>query len=371
MEPISGPFLTVHAGNTAEPYNLRRVWSRQKPPYNRALPFEFSYCHGPTRTIFQSSWGESYDTKGFNGSFNPAAEPEAARYMATAYSKAYEDVVAKLKDQQGWGEALAQYKATRATLVTTMETAAASALAVKRGNFKAALHLLGFTRPTRRMSEAKKRAGDWLAWTYAISPTIADAQAAVKTLVLTDFGWRRLRGSATNHLSDAVSSYESTGGGFNKWYSGGRVYRNLHFSYRVQVDCRISNPNTFLATTSGFATATLPLDLVPFSFVADWFGNFGAVVGSLSAFAGVTVENSFHTYMVRGVKHTHSYSGAVSTQPGAEAFWRNDNTWNAVGVECKRELGLPSPSFVIYPFEGLSMRRALNAIALIVQVFGK
>jgi hypothetical protein len=291
------------------------------------------------------------------------------RHIDTAYSKAYEELVAALKDQQGWGEALAQFRESRKTIVTGLESIAASALAVKKGKFLKAVQILGFTKPTKGMSNARKHSGDWLAWTYAVSPTIKDVQSAVKTLVKTDFGSRRLIGKSGSSIQTASYVSERTASGDSSWWTSAKESLDVFVAVRHGLTARIENPNMFLATTSGFATPTLPWDLVPFSFVGDWFGNLGVVLGSLSAFAGVSIEGPYSTTFARGVKLRYTVDGAAYTGVPS-ASWQTTSNTKFEGVSCSRTLGVPQPSFVIYPFEGLSWQRGLNAIALIVSVFG-
>lgn len=306
----------------------------------------------------------------YNGGFSPSTEPGVRRHIDTAYSKAYEELVSKLKDQQGWGEALAQFRESRKTIVTGLESIAASALSLKKGKFLKAVQTLGFTKPTKGMSSARKHSGDLLAWTYAVSPTISDVQSAVKTLVETDFGSRRLIGKSRSTLRTASYVSSRTASGDSSWWTSAKESLDVQVFVRHGLTARITNPNMFLASTSGFATATLPWDLVPLSFIGDWFGNFGTVLGSLSAFAGVSIEGPYSTTFARGVKLRNTVDGAAYTGVPS-ASWQTTSSVKFEGVSCGRSLGVPQPSFVIYPFEGLSWRRGLNAIALIVSIFGK
>lgn len=370
MNPITGPYTYLHQGTTLEPYYERRVGYRQAKPFNLPLPLDYRRNYGVSTWSHDASWGGSYAGSGFNGNYDVTTQPNYAQYREKAYSQAYERLVSQLRDQQGWGESLAQWRASRKTIIESATSLAASALAIRRGKFLTAMHVLGLSKPSRRVSQMRRRSGDWLAWTYAINPTISDVQAAIKTIVGTQYyTTRRLRGSSRSFYQYFATATSNTSSGGNNWWSSSKELSRYSVSVRHQLDARIDNPNFFLSTTAGFTTATLPLDLVPLSFILDWFTNLGTVIGSISDFNGVTVTNAHSTEFARGYKVKDTVNGASSASP--PAYWQDASNDEFRGVFCNRILGVPQPSFVIYPFEGLSLHRAANAIALIVSIFGK
>jgi hypothetical protein len=124
---------------------------------------------------------------------------------------------------------------------------------------------------------------------------------------------------------------------------------------------RISNPNAFLAQRLGLTNLPSVLwELVPWSFVVDWWVNVGGFIASLDDLLGVTVSRGFNSIGWKGTSFFHHKSGL-----GANAAWAAANIDT---VSVVRTLGVPSPrmSYRVNAFAN-SQQRAANAVALLLQ----
>jgi hypothetical protein len=97
---------------------------------------------------------------------------------------------------------------------------------------------------------------------------------------------------------------------------------------------------------------------VPFSFVADWFGNVGQVLASMTDFVGLSVKNPYNTTFQQGDRH---YENTTSGQFG------RTSTFHSTVAYCVRGKLLAGPVLKLKPFKGFSVIRAATAISLLVQ----
>lgn len=123
----------------------------------------------------------------------------------------------------------------------------------------------------------------------------------------------------------------------------------------------VTNPNLFLASQLGLINpATVAWELVPFSFVLDWFGTVGQFLGQWTDFVGCSIEGPWYatrasitaTYSTR--ENWFPYPGEKSVTQGV--YFRRYTTLPGV------TLGLKSRSF-----SGISLTRGATAISLLIQ----
>ncbi len=128
-------------------------------------------------------------------------------------------------------------------------------------------------------------------------------------------------------------------------------------SSRVRVD----NPNLFLASRLGLTNpAAVAWELVPYSFVVDWFVNVGDYLNQFSEFHGVTLINPYHTIYTR-----MKGKGAKWYHPTPD-YWRGYELFCS-GNRTVRNLGFPSITLRPKPGWFLSPSRALTAASLVIQ----
>jgi hypothetical protein len=275
---------------------------------------------------------------------------------AQASNKALSRFVSKLRDSQSASAAvtLAEWSQSHNMIVkraTQLLNAAKSIRALRRGDV-AHLEAFDLKIPKGFRSKAKGSANLWLEYHFGWSPLVQDIYNAVQVLSSAppSFGIRAsgrwlepinsLQG--TNPLYKRIGSYEC------KTLVGAEVY--------------VSNPNMALANQLGFINpATVAWELVPFSFIVDWFLPVGELLGSFTDLLGYSTHYPF-TSTKRTVKTSLRMTGT-----GADSGRVTDYLNSCCSVN--RLLSLPAYKLRTTPFKGFSAARGATAIALLVQQF--
>lgn len=226
---------------------------------------------------------------------------------------------------------------------------------LRRGNFRQAIKQLGVN-PKRRhrnkLSNAAHEASSlWLEYWFGWKPTVDELYGIADTMCK-DPPARRFSGSAK-----VVISRETTSG------SPVTLRDKVDAIYRVRTGATVtlSNPDLFLLSSLGLANpASIAWELIPFSFVADWFFKFGDVVASMTDFMGTSFLNPYSSYKLEQVERratfqTASYSDiVVSESPGYGMF---------------RDQGVSYPTIAkpIWLDTWKSQTRAATAVSLLTQ----
>lgn len=194
----------------------------------------------------------------------------------------------------------------------------------------------------------------WLQYHFGWDPLVKDLYETVKILE-SEYPYQKIRTRAAKRGSyKADNNY----GGWN--------YDVPEFSYRVEMQAgvRVKNLNLHRATSLGLTNPALLLwEVVPFSFVVDWFWPIGEFLESWTDFVGLEFKGAYTTRSnrARGDQYQRallSYGGYIieaSAQRKCYARYLN------------RSLGILGPAFP-YPkqFKGFSVVRGATAIALLV-----
>jgi hypothetical protein len=190
------------------------------------------------------------------------------------------------------------------------------------------------------------------------------------------FGWAPLAndiGNAINVLQDGIPPLvvkalaTATKSGlsqtvtpvFGLWQSIDR--RTWTQTTRVAVGCKvkIENPNLHLANRLGFVNlGSVVWELIPFSFVVDYFLNVGSFLNSFTELHGLSLYDEWNTYM-HEVPQTWTYQNTFT-----ESFLLVSGTWKYMR---RQALMLPHPGLYIQPFWRVSAGRAITSIALLTQ----
>lgn len=339
---ITGPFYKTserRAGvnNNVVEYRYQR-WYRQQPRTSAPLAYFTEYNWGSMsagqdvnswsidRLSFTPSWIEQVKKKAYDRFKDAIAEP-ASLAVSIAERK---------QSMKMLGDRLTQlWKFTRA---------------IRRGNLTEAAHHVGLAEPPHRVKfnprrSARNVGGTWLEYHLGWKPLIGDIYNCVDVLQrgLPPF---RVRGRARDIYESTYVNDAST----TRW-----VRQQIHVQYQAMVT--VSDPNLWQANQLGLINpAVVAWELVPFSFVLDWFLPIGDFLSQYTDFVGLTLSQSATTYYVITERKTTWkpwwYYGAVDRQ-------------NAFVVE--RSLGISQPALVFNRVTGLSPTRAATAISLLLQ----
>lgn len=336
-------------------------WKVQPKPYKEPLP----YSRERTIVLSFSEYGNNnyYATTASAPSYDESA-------LELAYNKAYSKVVTEIGDQSQWAVNLFEYKqavslverrslqvyrlfkAVKSLNVSSVIRAvdAISSRSLKDPKIEKLLRYRNSSsHPPGWLKRASKSGSNaWLELHFAVEPALKDIEAAVKTLN-TAPPRKRIRAKGVYRSSETVS----LSGYVTQRDHDSRVSRCM-----IGMDITVSNPNTFLASQLGIVNpASFAWEVLPWSFVLDWFGNVGQYLQSYSDFMGLDVSRSFTTfYQVNDRIRDFAVPAEGS---GFSATFRS--------VFNTRTLGFRRPFLRFTPFRGFSVVRGATALSLALQ----
>lgn len=196
----------------------------------------------------------------------------------------------------------------------------------------------------------------FLAFQYGVRPLMGSIESACKILQ---------RPFPRNLVKHTVrTSVEDPPYYANYWPKGYNAYseRNSHdVSLTGSFILKVDNPHVFSVEQMGLLNpASIAWELVPFSFVIDWFIPVGKYVASLSEYAGCSFVNAYETTFIR----TRGSRIMLTNDPkNNRTFFMDDE-----GILCKRVLGvtgLPKVTAIDLKLSQ-SKEHIANGIALIL-----
>lgn len=300
-------------------------------PYNYFTVFEI--VKGEVFFPFNGAW-TSYDARNAPGAF--IAPPSRVQ---AAYNRAY-------------GKAMSMARGDTAQLGATLGEYQSSSRMI-RGR---AVALYKFTKSlNKRYRRVRKRrrwrgrdfADYWLEYSFGWAPMLGDIYNGLKRMLTTPKEQSFFGGASFDF------DYDSGPGTLNPHHSGSYQYR-----VRVFGKVRITNQNAALANDLG---VTNPLyiawELAPWSFVADWLFDIGGFLSSLTDSFG-------REYLATGVAESQ-----FGTRTMTWSYGLGSST--CTSLVARRGVGplpFPLPNLAILDNVGSNLKRAVNAIALTVQL---
>lgn len=295
MGPVTGPFYdeTYVDGLYQSGYSFR-----QKKPYN--LPLQYNHVRanawreeapvqgggyvGPSGPVGTAAWGLCA------GNFYPEASPEASREHDVAYAKAYDSFMRKAKSSASLAVSLAEGKQSISMIAQRASQLLQAANAARKGDLRTLAKIFG-GKPKgsskQRRRDVRGAAGVWLEYTFGWAPLIQDIGNCVEVLQQ-DFKVLPFRGRGTSVFEETTDRVV--------WYTREIREKLLVTKVEVRGEIRVTNPDLLLANQLGFVNPlTVAWELVPFSFVVDWFLPVGKFVSSLTDTVGMEVINSSAT----------------------------------------------------------------------------
>jgi len=207
------------------------------------------------------------------------------------------------------------------------------------------------------VSAAKSLANNWLEYSFGWKPLIQDIYQAVDLLQNPIKSIRPTGKASASHIAIVETGSKASG-----FYSGQNV-QGVRYAKQGCV-VTIDNPNLYLANNLGLVNPlTVAWELVPFSFVVDWFVNVGEFLNSGTDLLGLTVTQPYAVY---GIK-------AIGQDDRRNPFWTpntvNIRAWNLMFMA--RASGLIGPTLHVRPARLWGWQRCANAAAVLTQFLGK
>lgn len=140
----------------------------------------------------------------------------------------------------------------------------------------------------------------------------------------------------------------------------------VNYFLRVEQGARISidNPNLWLANQLGLVNPIQSgLEVIPFSFVADWFINLSQVAGALTDFAGLSVSHGYTTkhLIINSVEFDRKNTEWIPREPIRHS--EHNGYW------LQRTPGVLLPQLGFRLNKPWGVNRCLNAMALATTLF--
>lgn len=392
--PITGPFTKsgflydiphwVNGPNINYKWKFSRTWRRQRKPYD--LPLVFDFWDKTGNSLYTSTG--PYGT--FSGSSTDATSvvSDTMSMDGNIYNKAYGRFVDAMGDAVQGGVATAEGRQAMSMVTTRLTQMAKFTRHVATGRFGQAAKDLGvdWEKPSpsrkgrkkplipeslrpksdRARESARSFSSIYLEFHFGWSPLMQDIHDAIEVLDK-PLKPHRVKASATGSFADPLNFHSVTSdSGWN--YTEDRNGQYVQ-TVKLQGDLIITNPNLAMMQQFGILNpASIAWELVPFSFVLDWFVNVGDYLNSFTDFAGVNFLNAHRTVFTRynGSYYKDSIAKSPSVNNTSHDKWKNSS------VNCYRRLDLGTgPSVRLRTPKPWGVRRGLAAASLLMQRFPK
>lgn len=262
-------------------------------------------------------------------------------------------------DTASIGTALVESRESADLISSRSKQLGSAFLALKRGQFRLFTKLLQ-VRPLNkdrktRWTRPKDASSIWLEYWMGWAPMVGDIYSASEVLtrefpeiVVTKFASTPFR-SSTSVKNEVYQYYANHNGVAGVKYQGA---------------VRVTNPNLALAEQLGLTNpAVVAWEIVPFSFIVNWFIPVQSMLSSYSFGMGMEVVKQEQTTRIR-------VSGSeLRINEYKQVEWSNDSK----AAFFSRQVGgfsLP-PRLLFDPPTRLSVTRAATAIGLLVSIFTK
>lgn len=288
-----------------------------------------------------------------------AGPSQWADYGVDVHNRCYDKFVNQARGVSSQlGATAAEWSQSERMLVKRFGQLTRAMRALRRGfPFEFFKELGMLHRAPRRLpnrSDPKKAADLWLEWHFGWVPFIGDLYDSVQVLQkgVPDLIVVRARASSPALFLDL--SYET----------GTRIRTDQLFGkYKEEMGAvvRVSNPNMHLANSLGLTNPVSVLwEVVPFSFVVDWFIPVGQFIGAWTDLLGLSVEEQYTTIS----REYRSYYKSVRKSTGLIEIEQAGKGWRY-----NRSLAIQGPVLAFRPWKAPSLTRAATAISLLLQQF--
>lgn len=346
------------AASLTEVGSTSSVRSNPWPPPKNAPKPQNPYSY--QRTLTEFKWGrigrfdEEYGRWGgkigyVSGSISGSVKPWPSIFAGDDLLKARRKVLDQLQDQSvNLAQAFAERKQTVQMLAKTVNRLVSAALAIRRGDLKHAGVLFGqrygtgsvkrtkdevlslgrskdrtnrFGRKTYTFTDATRPdlsqnlSNHWLEYSYGWRPLLNDIYGSCELLANTFYKNKPSRVIGAAKSSIKVPPYIVVGDGNATEIGQG----SLESKARIVVDYAVSNDFAHLMSQTGISNpANLAWELLPYSFVVDWFVPVGAYLKRLDATLGFSFVGGTESWSTESLVDTRIQPAAGAT-PGTEA----------------------------------------------------
>nr|APG76995.1 hypothetical protein [Beihai levi-like virus 22]APG77019.1 hypothetical protein [Beihai levi-like virus 22] len=259
---------------------------------------------------------ESLRIQGMKISFADGKKIYLPNPSVNLISRVRENAIGQLRSNSiNLGQSLGELPEGLKFIYDTTRTVLASAIQLRKGNVSGALAILGFKKRQESLkiiNEATQNAAKAaLAWKFGVRPMVNDivniAGEIGKAMQRPDFIKVKATGTELVNLS-------APSGGLVT----GEVLQVVEVGYNIRP--KAAYANAFLGLTNPLATAW---ELVPLSFVINWFVSIGDVLGALDAGVGLDVVSGYETRVTKGA-YSLVYPGSVADGENSTSLFTSE-----------------------------------------------
>jgi hypothetical protein len=308
-------------------------------------------------------------------------------HMSTSENEALSNLIkaAQAGISGNIAQSISEAGKTISMIATAASAIAKAGIALKNGNIPGAVSALARSSDQSRYqkrgapSVSKSVANNWLALQYGWKPFLHDIEGALQSLgkhaqdsAMGPSALHSVTGSAsssrTTESKYAAANYPS------QFPQAGYVITMTDTRVKFGIRYRVTDPVAAFLQQTGFTNpVNLAWELLPFSFVADWFLPIGPALEMLSYSHGLTFDSGYKLRFSKSrTISSLGYGGAVA---GSNVVVMGSGDYTEEQVLLDREVlsEFPSPTWPS-PRMGINdsksgVSRAANAIALVTQVF--
>lgn len=317
--------------------------------------------------LFKGVVGARVSGLGFAGRFNglehfnlTAGETDLSAEAALR-NKALIAVRNKLKQSKvNLGVAYAERNRTARLIGDTASRLARSIRHLRAGRIRRAMDELGIS-SRRNQPRGSNVPAKWLELQYGWKPLLSDVYGAASALENRQKSdWRVTAKSTQQETVYYTRSFNST----DMSLCRASVMRSVY----ARLDALPQNEATISLVSLG---VTNPLiigwELVPFSFVVDWFLPIGDFISSLDATLGYATTSYSSSLLVRANWYDEGRSGTIT---GATITNKFKGTKRMVRLDRQVSSSVPLPTLPGFK-DPRSLGHMANGLALLTQVFGR
>lgn len=214
----------------------------------------------------------------------------------------------------------------------------------------------------------------WLEYRFGWLPLLNDIEAGIKL-----YAQYQARGGEVCTVKAKLSKTDDwqapSGSGLtdiNPVLPTGYVYSHSKTSCMIGLSYRCDNPSLALMSSLSLTSPVLlGWELVPFSFLVDWFLPIGNALQSFSTFEGLAFQKGYKTYftrrsVVQRLNDTRNQNPIAGVQLGLRETVTGGNDWTGVQVNRTVLTDFPTPKLprLKNPYSPV---HAANAVALLVK----
>lgn len=293
-----------------------------------------------------------------------------------AYGAALSRAQLRLKDMKvNLAQVFAERKQTVRTITDVAERLSKAMLMVKRGRMRDAAKALGAFDKKRPPKPTRNIANDWLALQYGWLPLLSDVKGSAELLaqhLATDQRKSVIRVS-TRVVTSTKGAYDKT---YVSSYGSSISWQETSHetAARVRLEYVVSSPSLDVLSQTGITDPLLlAWEVIPYSFVVDWFLPVGNFLQCLNYDLGLSFQRGYYSLRSKNTWEARLNGNLHISADGYNYRYDSGTAFTSKNVWFTRTKYLSSPRVELPKLadDPLNVKRALNALSLMRQAFGR